>query len=183
MQNWKTVSKVMLLDHSQYLKVEDHVVELPDGRQIPNWPWVITRNYVVVVARSKKGQYLCFKQTKYAIEGVTLAPVGGYLEEGEEPLAAAQRELLEETGYQGRQWTNLGSYREDANHGGAMAFLFFADQVEKVCEPNSDDLEEQRLLLLDQQELEDAFCAGAFKNLAWTATVGLSLAALRRMAG
>ena len=34
-----------------------------------------------------------------------------------EPLAAAKRELLEETGYESDDWVSLGSYRVDPNRG------------------------------------------------------------------
>jgi ADP-ribose pyrophosphatase len=83
----------------QILSVEAHTVELPDGRVIEDWPWVVTPDFVNVVAVTEAGEFLLFRQTKYSIPGLTLATVGGYLEPGEEPLAAAQRELREETGY------------------------------------------------------------------------------------
>jgi len=99
MNQWKTLSKEIVLRGSSYLSVEHHTIELPDGRIIDNWPWLIMPDYVNVVAIDVEGRFLCFRQTKYAIEGTSLAPVGGYIDSGEEPLAAAQRELLEETGY------------------------------------------------------------------------------------
>ena len=43
------------------------------------------------------------RQRKYAIPGDTLAPVGGLIDAHESPLAAAQRELLEELGLGSRQ--------------------------------------------------------------------------------
>ena len=66
-----------LLDRSPWVSVESHVVELPDGRVIEDWPWLEGREFVNVVAVTEAGSFLVFRQTKYAVEGATLAPVGG----------------------------------------------------------------------------------------------------------
>ena len=73
------LSRRTILDHSKFLRVEEHAVELPDGRVIPNWCWVITPDYINVVALTPDQRFLCFRQTKYAIDGTTLAPIGGYI--------------------------------------------------------------------------------------------------------
>jgi ADP-ribose pyrophosphatase len=175
MKTWKTLSRKTILDHSRYLKVEEHVVELPDGRQMPDWGWIITYDYVNVLARTAQEEFICFRQTKYGVEGVSLAPVGGHIEAGEDPLAAAKRELLEETGYQATLWKGLGSYRVDANHGCGMAHLFLAEGAEKIAEPVSDDLEEQELLLLDREEMQAALLEGEFKVLSWGMAAAMAL--------
>jgi len=178
MEKWKTLSRRVILHYSQFLIVEEHAVELPDGRIIHDWPWVITPDFVNVVAVTKDGLFLCFRQTKYGIEGTSLAPVGGFLEPGESPLAAAQRELLEETGYEATEWTDLGCYRTDANRGVGTAYFFLARQAHCVGEPDADDLEEQELLLLTGNQVTAALDAGDFKVLPWATIVAL---ALRRM--
>jgi len=123
-QSWKTLSKQTILKHSKFLTVENHVVELPDGRTITDWSWVIIPDAVIVLAQSRDNKFVCFRQTKYAIEGITLAPVGGMLETGEVPLDAAKRELREETGYEASDWIPLGSYRTDPNRGISTIHLF-----------------------------------------------------------
>ena len=95
MQPWKTLNRSLLLDHSKYLRVENHTVQLPDGRTISDWAWLIMPDYVNIVVVTEEGKFLCFRQPKYGAGGITLALAGGYLEPGEDPLAAAQRELLE----------------------------------------------------------------------------------------
>ena len=180
MQPWKTVSRRVILNHSKFLVVEEHAVELPDGQVIPDWPWVITPDFVNVVAVTGDGQFLCLRQTKYGIDGVSLAPVGGFLEAGEDPLAGAQRELLEETGYEAAEWISLGCYRVDANRGAGIAHFFLALDAHCVTEANADDLEEQELLLLTHAQMEAAVASQQFRVLPWITIVALALAQMER---
>ncbi|HSO11262.1 MAG TPA: NUDIX hydrolase [Anaerolineales bacterium] len=172
---WETVSKKTILNHSKFLTVESHTVKLPDGQIIPDWAWIIIPNAAIVLAVTTDKKFLCFRQTKYAVEGTTLAPVGGMLEPNEKPLDAAKRELLEETGYEASEWINLGSHILDPNRGIATMHLFLALSAKQVTTPNSDDLEDQELLFLTRDEIENALNAGEFKILAWSAVVAMSL--------
>ncbi len=131
---WKTLSKKTILDHGKFLKVEEHRIELPDGRIIPDWTWVIIPDAVIVLARTVDKHFLIFRQTKYAL-GISLAPVGGMLEAGEEPLAAAKRELMEEMGCEAAEWVPLGCYVLDPNRGVAKIYYFLALDARRVTEP------------------------------------------------
>jgi ADP-ribose pyrophosphatase len=175
MKPWKTLSRELILDHSQYLQVESHTVQLPDGRIIHDWPWVITPDYTNTVAVTTQGHYLCFRQRKYSVKGVSLAPVGGYCEPGEDPLVSAQRELLEETGYVAPEWIDLGHFPVEGNRGVGTAHFYLALGAHRVAERDADDLEEQELLLLSRDEMVAALDAGQFKLLSWVAIVALAL--------
>ncbi len=175
MKPWKTQTREIVLDEPPWLTVEHHTIELPDGRLLPDWPWIITPDYINVVAVTEDGHFICFRQVKYGIEGATLAIVGGYIEDGEEPLAAAQRELLEETGYESPDWVSLGSYLVDPNRGIATGHLFLARQARYVTPRDADDLEEQDLLLLTREEVEAVLERGEIKIMAWAATVAFAL--------
>ena len=175
MEMMKTIARECVYDHSPYLKVEEHTVKLPDGRIIERWSWLVTPDYVCVVPITDDNQYLCFRQVKYAVEGTSLAPVGGYIEQGEEPLSAAKRELLEEMGCAAQQWESLGKYVVDANRGNGTAHFFLARGVHQVAAPASDDLEEQQLLTLSRAEVEAAVARGAFKILPWQSIMALAL--------
>ena len=179
MNAWKTLSRQKVVDFGKWLTVENRTIELHDGRMIENWPWIITPDYINVLVETDEKNFLCFRQTKYAIEGTSLAPVGGYLEPGEDALTTAQRELLEETGHVAREWILLGSYVVDPNRGAATGHLFLARGAHPVQERDADDLEEQELLLLSRAQLEAALDAGEFKVLAWATVVALGLRHLR----
>lgn len=180
MQSWRTLSRQTILAHSRYLAVEEHTVELPDGRVITHWPWVVLPDYVNVAVVTAEGTFLCFRQTKYGLNELSLAPVGGYLEADEEPLAAAQRELLEETGYESPLWIGLGQYQVDGNRGAGKAHFFLALQARRTSEPRRDDLEEQELVALSRAEVESALARGEFRLLPWAAVMALALLYLSR---
>lgn len=175
MEQWKTRQRRTILERSRFLSIETHTVELPDGKVIDDWDWVITPDYVNVAVVTTDGHFVCFRQTKYAVEGTSLAPVGGYLEKGEFPLDAAQRELLEETGYRAPEWMYLGRYAVDGNRGAGNAHLFLAKHARQVNEIVSDDLEEQEMVLLTRSEVESALAIGEFKVLAWATVMSLAL--------
>ena len=177
MQPWKTLTRTLIYQagNGKFLTLENHRVELPDGRVIEDWPWVITPDFVNVIAVTTAGEFICFRQTKYAAEGVTLAPVGGYLEPGEQPLAAAQRELLEETGYAAPDWISLGRYVVDGNRGAGHDNLFLASNARWVQPIDADDLEEQELLLLSHQQVATALHSGEFKVVSWATAFALAL--------
>lgn len=181
MKPWKTLQRSTILDLGKFLKIENHVVELPDGTIIDDWSWVVAPDFVLVVAITTDGKFICFRQTKYAVDGVTLAPVGGHIESGEDPQLAAKRELIEETGYEAATWTFLGEYPVMANRGGGTGYLFLAQGAQWIADPDSDDLEEQELTLLDIDEVEQALAEGSFKVITWVTCVALALLHLKKL--
>jgi len=155
MQSWKTISRRVILNHSKFLTVEDHTVELPEDRVISKWPWVITPDYVNVAVLTEDGEFLCFRQTKYAVEGVSLAPVGGYLDPGEAPLAAAQRELLEETGYESSQWSLAAKGPSSPGLSTEILTFFLAADAVRVGPGGGDASEKIEVHVVPLAEVDD----------------------------
>ena len=94
-----------------------------------------------------------------------LYPPGGHLAPGESPLAAVQRELLEETGYVAEHWHYLGVYTVDANQGCGRGHFFAAEGLTQSTSPASGDLEEMEIVLLTPDELSRAIAAGEVNAL------------------
>ena len=181
MQLWKTVEKKIALSHSKFLTVENHAVELPDGRIISDWSWVVTPNFVNVVAVTTDDRFLCFQQTKYAV-GATVGIVGGYIEPSEDPETAARRELMEETGHTAAELVPLGNYAVDANRGCGTGHFFLALGCEKVAEPDADDLEDLSIVYFSRTELENILQQGGFKVMPWVSAISLALLQLNKRA-
>lgn len=161
MRPWVTLSRETALDQSPWLVVENHTVRLPNGRVLEPWPWVIAPDYVGVAPMTDEGSFLCFRQITYAVDGTSLAAIGGYL--GPDESACAARELREETGYEATSWTHLGTYAVDANRGVGRGHFFLARGARRAGPATEVDLEDQEFLLMSAQQIEAALLAGEFK--------------------
>src|SRR5277367_1134034 len=65
-------------------------------------------DWVNVVALTDAGEAVLVRQFRFGVEANTLEIPGGMVEPGEEPSAAASRELQEETGFRAREVVPLG---------------------------------------------------------------------------
>ena len=170
-----THSQRTVFDGGKYLQVEYRQVEWPNGKVIDDWAWVTTPDYVNIVAETEDGRLVCFRQIKYALHEPALALIGGYMEPGEDPLNAAQRELREESGYAATDWIDLGCYPVDANRGMGSGHFYLARRARFVGKTESDDLEEQETLLLTREQVREALLRGEFRVMAWAAAMALAL--------
>lgn len=90
-----------------HLRVD--TVELPDGQQSTR-EVVEHAGAVAVVALDEADNIILVKQYRKPIERVLMEIPAGTLEEGEDPLECARRELAEETGYNALHWEKILSY-------------------------------------------------------------------------
>ena len=68
----------------------------------------------------------------FSSRGVLLDFPSGYVENGEDPLNAALRELEEESGYKANKITKLATYYQDEGISDAIINIFLATDLEKV---------------------------------------------------
>ena len=82
-------------------------VELPDGSQSTR-EYVVHPGAVVAVPMLDDGRLVLERQYRYPMGTVMIEFPAGKLDPGEDRLACAKRELLEETGYSATQWARAG---------------------------------------------------------------------------
>ena len=91
------------------------------------------------------------RQFRHAADQYLLELPAGRVEPGENVLAAAKRELIEETGYRAKKWTKLVRYYASPGFVGEWMEIYLATGiVAGTAEPEDDERIEVRLLPLSQ---------------------------------
>ncbi|MCW9706879.1 NUDIX hydrolase [Fodinibius salsisoli] len=83
--------------------------------------------WVNVLPITEEEEVVLVEQYRYGIEQPTLEIPGGMVDPGESAREAAERELLEETGYQGNRWQGLGKVSANPAIMTNYAHLFLAE--------------------------------------------------------
>lgn len=78
-------------------------VRLPSGLE-QELDIVVHGGAVAIAALREDGKLICVRQYRHAVGEMLVEIPAGRLEAGEEPLAAARRELEEETGFRAASW-------------------------------------------------------------------------------
>lgn len=124
---WKQI-QARVAFQSQYLMVRNDVVRQPDGKRGIYAYTDKMKGVGVVVMDSRKRVYLV-EEYKYPVRAYGLHLPSGGVEHGETPLAAAKRELQEETGIVAKKWQTLGRLATSDGSSAEIAHLFLASDI------------------------------------------------------
>ncbi|HEX2112134.1 MAG TPA: NUDIX hydrolase [Gaiellaceae bacterium] len=86
---------------------------------------------VAIVAVEPDGDVVLVRQLREAARGDLLELPAGTVDEGEDPLATAKRELAEETGLHGRRWRRGPVFYTTPGFCRERVHLFFAEELER----------------------------------------------------
>ena len=133
MAEWQTRASRAVYENPWISVREDEVVR-PDGT--PGIYGVVTVRHpaVFVVAVTERDEVLLVRQHRYTV-GLDSLEVPAGATDGEDPLVAGRRELLEETGYEAGSWRVLGEVYSLNGVTNAPGFVVLAEDLTRVAEP------------------------------------------------
>jgi ADP-ribose pyrophosphatase len=117
-------------------------------------------DWVNVIALTTAGEVVLIKQYRHGIEGVTLEIPGGMIDNGEDAKLAANRELVEETGYVPRETILLGVSLANPAIQNNRVYHYLAVDCEKTHEVNFDSTENAVTKLVDSAEISSLIKSG-----------------------
>jgi 8-oxo-dGTP pyrophosphatase MutT (NUDIX family) len=144
---WKILeSKYAIKD--KWLSLRADKCKLPNGRIIEPCYILEYREWVNVVALTKTQDVVLVKQYRHGLQKTLLELPGGTTDPQDvSPVAAIQRELLEETGYTGETFFETGRLSPNPSNHNNVTHCFLAVDVEQIQEPRLDDTEKIEIVL------------------------------------
>ena len=132
-----------------------------------------TRNWINIIALDEQDRFVLVKQYRHGIDDLTLEGPAGVVEEGEDPLDTAKRELLEETGYSSDKWTTLGRVSANPAFMNNYCSIFLAENCKKTSGQNLDPFEEIDVVLKSKAELKKLIESQEVDHCLFISAIGL----------
>ncbi|HZS03801.1 MAG TPA: NUDIX hydrolase [Blastocatellia bacterium] len=160
---WRTLSSRQVYENPWISVREDQVVR-PDGRPGIYGVVHMKNKAIGVVPVDGEGNIYLIGQYRYTLNCYSWEIPEGGCPEGEDPLAAARRELLEETGLEAREWRLLGKSHLSNSVTDEEAICYLAtDLIQKEAQPEGTEKLEilrlpfaEALRMIERGEITDS---------------------------
>lgn len=138
--------------------VEEEIL-LPNGYMVTHTT-LAHPGAAVILPLTAQGEIVAIRQYRPSLKKWLIELPAGTLEPDELPLACAQRELEEETGFSAAQFIELGQVTPLAGFCDEIQHLFVAKQLSKTARYCCDEDEVIEVLLLSPAVLESKIISG-----------------------
>ncbi len=124
-----------------------------------------SRDWVNVVARTRRGALVMIRQFRHGSGAVELEIPGGAIDPADpDPVAAGIRELREETGYEGSRGRVIGSVRPNPAFLDNNCYTVLVEDCALARRPSPDQGEDIATRLMDLRQVRSAIAQGAISH-------------------
>ncbi|PIV19735.1 MAG: NUDIX hydrolase [Deltaproteobacteria bacterium CG03_land_8_20_14_0_80_45_14] len=125
-----------------------------------NFYVIESRDWINVIPLTDDHQVVMIRQYRHGSREVTLEIPGGLVDPGDTPEKAAARELLEETGFQAKEWTKIGVVNPNPALFNNRCYTFLAQDIKKVAAPTPDQTEDIEVALIPLTDIPKLILKG-----------------------
>ncbi|MFH1739478.1 MAG: NUDIX hydrolase [bacterium] len=167
---WEKIESVHLADYKIF---SIHRVRSRSPRTGKILPFHIVEcgTWINVFPVTESGHVVMIRQYRQGTEEITLEIPGGLVEAGEEPLHAARREMIEETGYDSETIIPLGSVTPNPAFITNRCHIFLAPHASLVTGQSLDQGEDIEVVLTPIDQLPQLVAEGAIHHALVVAAV------------
>ena len=168
-----------LVDDTPHVRISQADVEIPGHARFTQYVFRMRPVVVTAVLDDAGERVLMMRRHRFIVDRWVWELPGGYVDDGEEPAAAAARETEEETGWRPRRVEFALSCQPLIGNADYPQDLYLACGAERTGEPEADEAAEVRWI-----PLEDTLAMIASGEILGAITViGVQHALLLRAAG
>jgi ADP-ribose pyrophosphatase len=161
MDKWERKStEIVFSKYGRAIEKRDYL--LPDGR-LADYYVLKSGSPVCILALTEKNEVILAKQFRVGPEELIMELPGGRIEEGEDPKEAAERELLEETGYKGEM--EFVTRCLDCGYNTIDRHCFVAKNCQKISEQKLDENEFIEIKTLPLNEFRELIRSGRLTDV------------------
>jgi 8-oxo-dGTP pyrophosphatase MutT (NUDIX family) len=179
-EKWHVQESVLVFDHP-WAKVRRDICQLPDGSVIDDYFYWEGGDFAQVFALTPDDEVVLVRQYKHGVQEIVLELPAGGINKNEPPLAAAQRELAEETGFEADTWEQLGVLHVSSAKATTRAYPFLARGARLASIQALDDSEAIEVQLCSIPQLINLIAQGSVRDSHSIANSLLALRALGRL--
>ena len=176
--SWEHLSSEELLS-TPYFTLRAERLRLPDGVIKDPYYTMERPDAAIIFPLTLDDTVVLVRQYRPPLKAMELGLPAGLVEAGEEPAAAARRELAEETGYAGGEWEPLGKVASSPSLKSNYAHLFLARGVGHASPPSPDEHERLEVVELPPRKLYEMVAAGEVISSSGVAAILLALRKLK----
>jgi 8-oxo-dGTP pyrophosphatase MutT (NUDIX family) len=144
-----TIHGERLVAANPHVRLSLASVELPSGKLFEQYVFRIRRSVMTAVVDDPGERLLLIWRHRFIADRWEWEIPGGYVDPGEEPSAAAAREVEEETGWRPRAVEFMLTFQPAPGSADAPQDLYLARGADLVGEPDADETEAVRWVRID----------------------------------
>lgn len=151
-RRWQLLHSEYIIDRPWLHARRDHV-KLPTGAEHDEYYVLEYPEWINVIAITADGKMVMERQYRHGLQRTDYEICAGVAEPGEDPMEAARRELLEETGYAGGDWREFMTIAPNPTNMTNYSHTFIAEGVTLQAAQHLDRTEDIEVLLMSPDEV------------------------------
>lgn len=161
-KEWELLESKVDRDYRVF-RIQTELAMSPRTKKVGKFYTIDTRDWVNVIPVTPDGKIVMIKQYRHGSKEVTLEIPGGLVDE-DDPREAAQRELLEETGYAGDNAQLLGFVNPNPAIFNNRCHTYLIENAREVSEKTLDPDEDIEVVLMSPEEIGPIIADGGINH-------------------